>query len=401
MKRQELEREGKEWVKEGIISEEQLNRILARKKETGPNYIIILFAVLLTGLGFLTFIMSEWARQAHLSRVVILLLVTLFFYILGDILHRKNNTLYGISFIVLGYIVFGSGLLLVIDIYQVTLFSAWPFIIWTAVGLVLFYLYQHPLLYFVLVVIGTIGQLYNGLSFSDFNWILFVVMVLGAGYFAFREELGLYYYLLAASFALQSIVLTMTVSEHYYWYLIPILILYLVGDALREQENAVVISYVTLISIFIYGMFQTLLLQDEWYSPQIPSFDTSFFIVWLFVFIFALYVKWRTERKEEMVDFVLFLPIVLLPQAHLFSIIVLFVFSLGWIFIGYRIQLPQRIMLGTVAFLFSTFNVYIQYAWDALNKSLFFFIGGVLLFLISFIFERQRRRLKKEGSDLR
>ena len=58
-------------------------------------------------------------------------------------------------------------------------------------------------------------------------------------------------------------------------------------------------------------------------------------------------------------------------------------------------------MLGTVAFLFSTFNVYIQYAWDALNKSLFFFIGGVLLFLISFIFERQRRRLKKEGSDLK
>ncbi|WP_405103256.1 hypothetical protein [Oceanobacillus sp. FSL H7-0719] len=108
--------------------------------------------------------------------------------------------------------------------------------------------------------------------------------------------------------------------------------------------------------------------------------------------------KLRKNQKEELIDFILFLPVMFLPLSYLIGIIVLFLFSLGWIFIGNYKDNPRSVLLGTVAFLASTFTVYIQYAWDALYRSLFFFIGGILLFVISFYIEKQRRKLVNEST---
>lgn len=403
MKRRELEREGKAWIKEGIITEEQLQQILDRKQETGPNYLIVLFAVLLTGLGFLTFIMSDWAREPHLSRVLIILFFTFFFYGFGDVMYRKNKDMYGISFILLGYIVFGSGLLLVIDIYQVIVFSAWPLAIWTFVGFMLYIVYRHPLILSVALLIGTAGQLYSGMDFFAFNWVIFILTVIGAGYFAYQEKKQLFYYLLAISFSLQSIVFIATIFEHYYWYLIPALLLYISGVYLAKEGLQTPIGTIALYSVFLFGMYQTFLLQDEWYAPQIPEFELSFIIVWLVSYTLAVFLKWSAGKRDGIIDLILFLPIVFMPFAYILSLIVLFIFSLGWVFIGYKKNNQQEIRRGTVAFLLSTLTVYIQYAWDALDKSLFFFVGGILLFLISFIMESQRRKLTNnpKGSDRR
>lgn len=397
MKKRELEHEGKKWVAEGIITEEQLIKILQREQQDNPNYIIILFAVLLTGLGFLTFIMSDWARQPHLSRVIIIIAVTLFLYILGDILYRKRNELFGISFIVLGYIVFGAGFLLVMDIYQVSIYSAWPFIIWGLIGLVLFYIYHHPLLFSVAIVVTTAGQIYNGTAFSEFNWLLLLLFLLGFSYFVYMDKRKLYSYLFAIGYTIQMLVMLTFVFDQYYWFIVLILPLYLISNLLRDEAEYIPLKFMSLGAIFIFGMYQTFTLQESWFYEEI-RFEASFIVVWFILFVIGIVLKLRRKQIEEIIDFILFLPIMFLPLSYLIGNIVLFLFSLGWIFIGNYKDNARYVLLGTVAFLASTFTVYIQYAWDALDRSLFFFIGGILLFVISFYIEKQRRKLANEGT---
>lgn len=85
-----LEKEGKKWVEDGIITEEQLTLISNRYTKQDANVLVILFAILLTSLALLTFIFSDWAQVAHLSRVIIILGFTISLYILGDQLYNKN-----------------------------------------------------------------------------------------------------------------------------------------------------------------------------------------------------------------------------------------------------------------------------------------------------------------------
>src|SRR5699024_222423 len=99
-----LEKEGKKWVDQGIISEEQLNMILNNYPKKDANILVILFSVLITSLALIKFIFSDWAQVVNLSRVIVILSFILFIYILADVLYRSLQALYGVSFILSGYI---------------------------------------------------------------------------------------------------------------------------------------------------------------------------------------------------------------------------------------------------------------------------------------------------------
>src|SRR5699024_6148528 len=137
-----LEKEGKKWVDQGIINEKQLNMILNNYHKKEANILVVLLAFLLTGLTLITFIFSYWSKIAHLSFVILILRFKLFLYILGDQLYRRKQTLYGVIFILLGYIGFSASLFLVINNYNLILHSSWPFIILAIVGLLLYTIYS-------------------------------------------------------------------------------------------------------------------------------------------------------------------------------------------------------------------------------------------------------------------
>lgn len=391
-----LKREGQKWVDDEIITKAQLEQILDRYQKRDPNFLLVLFAVLLTGLGFLTFIFSDWAQVPHFSRVLIVLVVTIGLYVLGDFLHRTRSILLGISFISLGYIVFGAGMFLILNIYQVQVWSVWPFIIWSIIGLILYFIYEHKLLYALGLTVITVGQIYSGMNFSDFNWILFLVFLIGFAHFTYHHANKLFGYLFALSFVLQMLMLILAYSKDYYWLIIYILILYIVSQYISKQPLKEAFYYTSLLSIFILGMAQAFMLQDDFYLERL-QFETIFFIVWGILFVLSLLSKIMQKRQLEIIDLILFLPIYYLPFPSMFALIILFVFSICWLIIGYQQDNNSQIQTGTIAFLLSTFTVYIQYAWDTMNKSLFFFIGGILLFLISFIFQRQRKKLLESG----
>lgn len=401
MNKSKLKREGQKWVNENIITEEQLDNILAIYTKKDPNAILILFAILLTGLGFLTFIFSDWAQVPHYSRIVIILLAMVVLYVVGEILYRKQAVLYGVSFILLGYIVFGAGLFLTIDIYNIMLFNAWPLVICSVIGLLLYALYGHQLLFTIGIAVTTIGQIYSGMSFHTFDYFIFFILLLGFAHFTYHRANLLYGYLFGLSFSIQMLVMVIVESHQYYWLIISYLILYLFSYVVPKVPLKQSFKYISLLSIFIFGMFQSFLLQEEFFMKKIDV-QFSFFIVWALLMAVTAWITLNKKHKTELINLILFLPVFVLPFSYILGLISLFVFALIWLIVGYQSEDGEKVLIGTTAFLLSTFTVYIQFAWDAMNKSLFFLIGGILLFMMSYAFERQRRTLlenRKGGDD--
>lgn len=305
MNQSKLKQEGKKWVEEGIISDKQLEEITQRYPAKDAGFIIILFAVLLTGLGFITFMMSDWAQVPHFSRIIILSLVTVALYVLGDVLYRKRSAFLGVSFITLGYIVFGSSMLLAITIYQVQLYNAWPFMIWSIIGLALYYIYERQLLFATGLVVLTAGQIYSGISFSNFSVILFLVFIFGFAHFMYHRGNLLFGYLFGVSFSIQMIVLILAASQEYYWLLVYYLAFYIFSDLLPKHALQTAFKYMSLLSVFVFGMYQTFVLQESNFWKDI-DYQWLFLVVWLVVIAISILLKLKQQRLYELADLVLF-----------------------------------------------------------------------------------------------
>lgn len=399
MKRSTLKREGKKWVNEKIITDQQLKQLLAQYPQKSPNFVIILFAILLTGIGFLTFIFSDWAQQPYFSRLLIVIVAMLVLYSAGYYFYKSSSQLLGISFIVLGYIVFGSGLFLGIRIYDVFLTSAWPFVIWSLVGLFLYMIFDHKMLFSVGIVVTIAGQIYSGLVFSSFDIFIFLMLILGFAHFVYHRAHMLYGYLFSVSFVIQMLVLTLVEQYSYYWLIVFYLALYILSDLVPKETLKAPLKYISLVSMFIFGMFQALLLQDVYFIDHL-NFEWSFIVVWLVFITLSIGFKIKVREPLTIVDLILYLPLVYISSSVILTLVSLFAFSLMWLVIGFKKESNEQIIVGTIAFLLSTFTAYIQYAWEMMDKSLFFLIGGFLLFVLSFILEKQRRSvISKNGGD--
>lgn len=395
MKKSTLKREGEKWVEEEIISKDQFDQLLAKYPDRDLNVILLIFAILLTGIGFLTFIFSDWAQQPHFSRILILIFMMVVLYGVGEHFHRKGSDLLGVSFITLGYIVFGAGMFLGLYIYELQILSPWPFIVWSLVGLALYFIYEHRFLFIVSIAVLTAGQIYASVSFSMFSWICLLILLFGFGHFVYHHRTALYSYAFGVSFLIQMTILTHVEEWSFYWIIVLFLLPYLLSELLQDRDLKNPLRYSSLLGIFLYNIYQVMVLQDGFFLEI--DLEISFLFVWIILFLLAIFLKNRQKEKYSYIDLILFLPVIYILDTSVLTLIILFTFSLTWLFIGYRLESNEHIVVGTISFLFSTFTAYIQYAWDTMNKSLFFLIGGALLFILSALLERQRRSIIGQG----
>lgn len=394
-----LEKEGKKWVEKDIISEDQLDMILKSYPKKDANVLVILFAILLTGLAFLTFIFSDWAQVAHISRVIVLLLFTFGLYVLGDQLFSRKQVLYGVSFIMLGYVGFIASLFLVINNYEVMLFSGWPFIIITIVGLGLYVIYSHSLFYFVSLTALTIGQFYSEFTYNNYSYTLLIILIIGFGYFTFRHAHKYFAGFFGVNLVINLLILATSFTDYYYWFIVYMFVFYLIANLIPNKSLSHVFKLISLSSMFLFNVYQASFFEESFMSEDIKL--SGLFLIVLFVLAsFMIILKRLTFKTIDYIYLILFIPTIYLPFPTLLTLIILFVFSAALLIIGYKDERNQLITYGTLAFLLSTLTVYIQYAWDVMNKSLFFLIGGLILFGFSFMLEKNRRKIKQEEERL-
>lgn len=405
MNRTKLEKEGKKWVRDGLISEEQLANILAHYEKRDNSYLLVIFAALLVSIGVLIFIFSDWAQVAHLSRILMMLFFMLMLYVIGMYYYGREDTvkqgkytrsqIIGISFIIIGYIIFGATLFLTIYIYDVHLQSVWPFVIWSFIGLLLYVLYPNPYLFTLGLLITIYGQLHSSLSLASFNYLIFLIFIVGYFHYVYHRGNAVYHYVFSIGLALQLYVLMINELEQIYWYILLVLIMYGLAQLMTPQFKHRM-TQVAIFAIFIYKAFETSMIQAEYFQNELVI-EPIFFVIWAIAFLIVGYLVYRDDRKE-LITLVLFLPFLFLPYGHFYIMITAFIYAIFWLIYGFQTKNESKVSLGIFSFLLSILIVVIQFTWETLNKSLFFLIAGILLFIISAIYERRRQK-KNQGGD--
>lgn len=405
MNKRELQKEGEKWVEEGIINENQLEQILARYETKDGSNLLVLFSILLISIGIIIFAFSEWTQVSALFRVIIMVVFMTVLYLLGHRIYEKDNqektiNFYGLSFLLLGYVFFGATLLLIINVYEVTLFNIWPLIIWSFIGILLYAIYEHRYILALGMIIAIISQLYSAMAFSSFDYIMFLIFMLGYFHFVFHHSNRLFGYIFAIGLTIQLVILTMMEIDQYYWFIIFAMGIYLLSQIIQKPSLRTALFYISIWTVLLFRMYESFILQEEYFVNEMEV-QPLFFIIWAIVAVVFMGLKWWKGNKLETIDFILFLPFFFLPYNYIFIIVTMFIFSVYWLVIGFQRNIHEKIIIGIVGFLISTLTVYVQFAWETLNRSLFFLIGGVLLFIISFLLERKRRTSSKKGDDVR
>ncbi|MFT9846477.1 DUF2157 domain-containing protein [Aneurinibacillus sp. REN35] len=388
-----IEEEGKRWVEKGIITEEQKEQIAALypyKKSAGER--LPIFAAILVGAGILTFVASNWSAIPQLLRLCIILAALGGFYVAGYRTEQRGSRSLGVSLLSLGVITFGAGIFLTGQMFHLVAYDARAFIIWSLPAVILALLYRGHLLYFLTLFILHAGQLYSTVSFGQFSWLLLIILVVGAGAYALRSRERTIVAVWTPSVLLHVLLYLISAEHALGWFLLVAAVLYAGLDFLPDRHVRIAGQLGTLTSSFFLAVFFIFFL-GEMDNEPVPSVPL-FFVLFIGSAALSLLGKRRHGETVSMYEWVIFLPFFYWPGiGDVLYLLALFVLSGYLLWSGYREEWSGKVTMGTLLFLLSTFIGYIQVAWSFLPKSLFFLVGGLLLFALNAFLQRQRRRL--------
>lgn len=393
MSRKWVEEEGRHWVDRGIISEEQYGQIVAlypHKKIVSER--LPIFAAILVGAGILTFIASNWSAIPQLIRLLMILFAMGGFYWFGYRKEKRGAQALGLSLIALGIITFGAGIFLIGQMFHLVAYDARAFIIWSLPAIALVWMYRSRWLYFLALFIVDAGQVYSAISFQQVSWLLLVLLLLGTGGYALRHSGRAVFASLVSSILLHSLLYLITESQAIGWLALIAAALYAALDWLPNRRTRMAGQLAALVSAFFLAVFFIFLL-GEMDGEPVPN-PAVFLVLFAFTFALSFFGKRKHKETVALLEWFIFLPFFYWESAgDVMYLLVLFVFSGYLLWIGYREEGSGRVNAGTLLFLLSTFIGYIQVAWDFLPKSLFFLVGGLLLFALNWFLQRQRRKL--------
>ncbi|MBM7554088.1 DUF2157 domain-containing protein [Thalassobacillus pellis] len=396
MNRDHIRKEGRKWVEKGIIDESQLEELVELYPGRSNRPLLLTFAAIFIGLGFLSFIASNWSAIPDIGRMTIIILALIVFYLTGDVVYRKKSRPVGLSLITIAVLIFGSGIFLTGQMYNYTSFSAFPFFIWATGAFLVFAIYADRLLFTLAIIIATIGQIYSAINYMEFYSLIGLLLLIGFGYFVYRHADWLYATLFSLSFVLQALILTVTEHQVFYWLIVYLLGLYVAGILIAKPNIRLPFIQVSVTGMFLLAVWQVFFLEYEFVTDNIDG-GFLFPLIWTVLMAGALLVSWKGKAFYTAINLLLFLPVFYVESGAVLVLLLLFAFSLGWLIYGYQQGSASQINKGTISFVSSTVIAYTQLAWDFMDKSLFFFLGGVLLFTLSFFLEKKRRDFTKRG----
>ncbi|KSU84075.1 Uncharacterized membrane protein [Fictibacillus enclensis] len=405
MNDQWLEKEGKKWVAENIISEEQYRLIVAKYKDNHSQRgigLIPIFASILIALGILSFIAANWSGITPPFRLILLIAVLCTSYGLGHIFLQKGKEALGHSCIGLGIASFGASLILLGQTYHFVSYDARTFIIWSVPALIYLYFLNGRLLFFLTFAILTGGQIYAQTEFSSYSYVLLILFGLGLGWLALNEKNRLYTRFFAAGFILHLVFLAGTLDENWLWLIVILLGVYSLSEWLDQGLGS---SLKFFASAAAFGI--NLVLYFTLTNTPSDTFDYPeplwFLLIFILLAAFLIYSRMKKGTLRALLKSgILFIPWFYLSTftgnlaVGILYLIVAFVFPGLLLSEGYRTEQRYQINWGIILFLLVTFIAYINLAWSFMPKSLFFLIGGILLFALYFFLQKKKKDVLEE-----
>jgi len=391
-----LKQEAERWQTEGIIASGQKERILERYRraeeieaKAGSNKLITTISILgavLVGVGFILFIASNWSEITRAGKLGIIFGALLVSYISGFYLRYESEKYpkIGAALILLGTIIFGAGIFLIAQIYNITVHYPNGPLMWGLAILPLAYL----------------------LRFKSVLTLALLVLCVWLG-----MELTFH---MDERFAPLAVVVIFFMSGIMLWW---------VGHAHKGLEALQGISspyifigiVLTFASAFILTFIDRI---EKWGSWDLMIF----YIPITALFVIAATVYAATAEKEK--GWIIELAVLMLIFAGLFVCAVFYPESLstknvldtytvaayreisfnriifnviyatgiiGIIFLGYINRSTLYINIGLLFFVLDVIARYFDFFWKLLPRSLFFIGGGLILLTGSVFLERKRR----------
>ncbi len=169
------------WQQENLIGEETGNAILERYSVKGLNFVRVVLAIgaLLVGLGILSFIASNWDAMGKLLKFVIIIGLYIAVNGTGYMLAEKYPKT-GKSLIYLGVLVYGAGIFLVGQIFNLGGDFRSAFLLWGAGILPMAWVHRDTVIYIFAQIVLLIF-VFSSFEPGGWNpWIFLMIPVLYA-----------------------------------------------------------------------------------------------------------------------------------------------------------------------------------------------------------------------------
>jgi uncharacterized membrane protein len=385
----QLKKEAEIWQAEGIIVSAQKESILARyrraeeiEKKAGSSRLITTISVLgsvLIGVGLILFIASNWSEITREGKLGIIFGTMLLSYIIGFYLRyeTKNYPKIGASLILLGSAIFGAGIFLIAQIYNITVHYPNGPLMWGLAILPMAYLlrFKSILMLALIVLCVWLGMELPFHTTAYPSPLAIVVVFLMSGIMLWC--IGLVHKGIAA---LQEI-------------------------SMPYILTGIVLTFACAFA-HTFGFFGL--------KIGLPEFTPFYFsIVILFALAIIVYTLWGVKEKGGAIEigilavvlagfFILavyypeiggnqYLPYKTHNQYRLIFNIVFAAGIIGIIISGYVKKSSAYINIGLLFFVLDVIARYFDFFWKMLPRSLFFIGGGIILLAGGIFLERKRR----------
>lgn len=380
-----------QWRDAGLIDQAALDRITAYEKHQPQKKklpLLLVIGLIFFALAVFSFIAANWQAIPDLLKVALAVLLIWIFYGLADLSAKKQ---FGepVIFRLLGIALFAASIIITAQTFHFSLSNSllpWALFI---TALAHFFYWRHLAYTVVAFIFGaaTLVSFVPGAGW--FQWGIFVAIALAWFYFG-KDDASLRFswmLLFFSGLVLWDLVEYDSPLWPVWTLFVLVALLFLVP---KEKMRLLMPLYLLFgaVQLIVYlgvrGETELSLVDLNW--PEAIALAAAG------IGVLALaYVKFRPIMWIAVLGFT---GILLFDETAIALAIVAELTALAYLLIAQR--QGQPLALGFVYFIIVQFVIYVIYAWERLDMSLFFLIGALLLFALSGIAWRLNR--KKEGA---
>lgn len=397
-----IETESPAWVAEGLITEAQRERLLARYPPEAVQAVglLPLLGSILVGLSALSVVAANWPSLPTTVRLGLLLGSLLAAYAGGEYFLRRGNRRLGHGLVGLGLILFGVSIILTSQLYQLVGYDVSGLLAWVVVGVLLSYLYNSQPLALLPIIIGAAVQTYCTQALGLFSYSTVGLVALGGGYRWWRRPDTLVASVLAVGLLWQAALWVALSHSKITWFFIPAMLVYAAADWHRNRPAVRALQGPPLVAAYLFALGLALFGETDQYAGLLRPPVFAYLGALAALFALSVAGKRQQGRLASLPDWLLLLPGFYLPGGlplAIATLVVLYAHAGSVLARAHRSGEAEQLTLGTVLFVVATMVAYFKLTWAFLDKSLFFLIGGVLLLSLSWYLRRRNAQRLAAG----
>ncbi|MFC4769200.1 DUF2157 domain-containing protein [Effusibacillus consociatus] len=386
-----LHGEVEKWKEEGLVNETVVESLKSRYPVTSIESagLMMFFAALLVGIGGIFFIAHNWTEMPSLLKLAIIFAGMIVFYGAGEYIRASGRTAVGISLIFLGTLTFGAGIFLIGQMFHIVAYNAGALLGWSIATASIAWIYRNPYLMMAAVVQWAFATWFQFEEYSR-NPLLFLLVSFAYFWIAFHWKSRRILLLVLAGLVPGVLSVLFYYDASQLWAYPVLLLVFGLSLLFHNSSFPQMFQYPMLLSVYVAVIVQSTLFRENWIRIE-PS-PTLYIAAGVLLIAIIAYL-WQEKMLNLLPAAAIFLPTAELEYAEFVNAALAIAVSIFFISLGERRKEKAWINHGTLLFLISVFFLYVMNVWSFLDSSLFFVIGGILLFVLAIFMERRRRKL--------